>query len=203
MKQEYKEMMIKYLENNPGIEITSNPIGWDRNLQQVGDEPIYTNDSISYGITFGKLESAMIALHVREKIRNYTSYKMMYNKDEKAFVGKVKRRYDSNRFVDVQVRVPEHMWFNTVDFVIDINGKSTIKCDVKFNIKNGIIPKDMEDIRKRIEHSVCRQFMEQLKGEGRMVKQTHRRTVTYADVLKMEFVCDLITHNNEDITIKL
>lgn len=203
MKQEYKDMMMKFLESNPDLEVTSNPIGWYRTNEKIGGLEFDDRMSTTYTIRKGKIEHAMVSLFIRDKAPLCTSYKFKYNNDEKAFVGKVKKRDILDRFVDVQVKVPEHVYFTTVDFVIDVSGKSNVTCNAQFNIRNGIIPKDMEDIRKQIEHSVCRQFREQLVGKGRVSKGMHRRTVRYSDVLKMEFICNMIIHNNEDFTIKL
>lgn len=203
MKQEYKDLMMKFLDANPGLEISSNPIGWWRDRTVVGNTTLDNRDLVSDSIAHGEIENAMVALYVKDKTPSCTSYKFVYDNDEKTFIGKVKKKDNLDRFVDVQVRVPEHVWFNTVNFVIDVNGKSSVECDAQFNIRNGIIPKDMEDVRKQIENSICRQFREQLAGKGRVSKERHRRTVNYSDVLEMEFKCNMIMYDNQDFTIKL
>jgi hypothetical protein len=203
MKQQYKDMMIKFLEEHPGIEITSNPIGWWRTLQQVGKTVIDRRDSVYQTIKHGEIEPAIVALYVRDKVPSCTSYKFTYNSEEKAFTGKVKKRTEVNRPVSVEVKVPEDIWFDTADVTIRLKGKSSIECSVKLNVRNGMIPPRMKDAETMMESIISRQFREQLQGKGRVSQDTIRSTFNYSDVITISRTCDIIVHNNEDFTIKL
>lgn len=203
MKQQYKDMMIKFLEEHPGIEITSNPIGWWRTLQQVGKTVIDRRDSVYQTIKDGEIEPAIVALYVRDKVPSCTSYKFTYNSEEKAFTGKVKKRTEVNRPVSVEVKVPEDIWFDTMDIRIRLKGKSSVECDVKLNVRNGMMPPNIKDAEDIITSSISRQFREQLQGKGRVSQDMFRRTFSYSEVLNMSYDCDIIIHNNEDFTIKL
>lgn len=203
MKKEYKDLMMKYLDEHPGIEVTSNPIGWYRHHEEIDGHEFDDRNSTTYTIRKGKIEHAMISLFLREKTPNYTSYKFKYDKDEKAFVGKIKTKSHETKNVNVEIEIPDNIWFNTADVNIVIKGKSSIKCDVRLIVKNGMFPPDMDDIRKRMENSICRQISEQLKGKGRVVTELVRQTYDYSKRLNMNFRCDVAILNNEDVTIKL
>ena len=204
MKQQYKDLMIKFLENNPGLEVTSNPIGWWRHQQTVGETILDRRSFIDHSIAYGELESAITALYVRDKIRSaYTSYKVVYDGDKKEFIGKVKRRDDNHKSVSIEEEVPEEIWFNTANIAIDIDSKSNVDCNIIFNVRNGMFPPNVGAVKQQMEFSICRQIREQLQGRGRVSKRTVRETVNYSKVLRVNFLCSVITHNNEDVTIKL
>lgn len=205
MKQEYKELMMKYLDANPGIEVTSNPIGWDRNLEMVDNVEIDGRRSPMSYIRENNLEQVMVAYFVRDKVpRNHTSFKVVYDKDQKAFVGKYKTRDDNKRSINVEIDVPEDVWFDTADLVIDLNGKSSVNVDLKFNIKNGMFPKNIDSIRKQMEMEISKQVSNQLQGRGRVGKDRIRTSgIKYTKTLTADFVCKIITHDNEDLIIKL
>lgn len=205
MKQEYKDLMMKYLDANPGIEITSNPIGWGRTLEMVDDVKIDDRFSpISY-IRSNKLEQVMVAHFVREKVPyNHTSFKVVYNKDEKAFVGKYKTRDDNNRSVHVEIEVPDNVWFDTANIRIDISGKSNIDTNVSFNVRNGMLPKNIDEIGKQMGLEISKQVSDQLQGKGRVSKDIFRfNGLRYSKTLTASLTCNIITHDNEDLIIKL
>lgn len=204
MKQAYKDLMMKYLDEHPGLEVTSNPIGWWRNLQKVGKTRIDRRDTITQGIVHNEIEPAMVALLVRDRVPNATiSYKFTYNKDEKALVGKVKKRNYDERLVKAEVKVPEDVWFDTIDVRIDVKGKSSIECAVKMSVRNGMLPPNVVDVETAIENTIERQFREQLQGKGRVSQNNIRRNLRYSDVITIEHSCQMIIHDNEDVTIKL
>lgn len=203
MKQEYKDMMMKYLDEHPGLEVTSNPIGWWRTLQKVGKTKIDNRSTVHGTIRNGEIEPAMVALYVRDKAPSCTSYKFTYNSEEKAFVGTVKKRSEVNRPVNVELKVPEDVWFDTMDVRISLKGKSTVECFVKLNVRNGMIPPRMKDVETLMESIISRNFREQLRGKGRVSQHTIRRTFNYSEVININYNCDVIIHNNEDVTIKL
>ena len=203
MKQQYKDLMMKYLDEHPGLEITSNPIGWWRNLQKVGKTTIDTRSTVHGSIRYGEIEPAMVAMYIRDKAPSHTSYKFTYNSEEKSFVGKVKKRSMKNRPVNVEVKLPEDVWFDTIDVRINLKGKSSVECDVKLNVRNGMMPPNVRNFEELIENAIERQFREQLQGKGRVSQDTIRRTFSYSEVLNMSYDCNMIMHNNEDVTIKL
>lgn len=205
MKQEYKDLMMKYLDANPGIEVTSNPIGWDRTLEVVGDVEIdYRTSTMSY-IREHKLEQVMVGCYVRDRVPyNHTSFKVVYDKDQKAFVGKYKTRDDNTRHVNLEIEVPEDVWYDTADLRININGKSSITTDITFNVRNGMFPKNIDEIRKQMEIDISTKISEQLQGKGRARKNIIRLNgLKYSKTLTANFVCGIITHDNEDLIIKL
>jgi hypothetical protein len=203
MKQEYKDMMMKYLNDHPQIEITSNPIGWYRNLEEIGGQPFDDKLSPLQLVSRGKIEHAMISLFLRDKTPSCTSYKFKYDKEQKAFIGKLKKRSVVRRLVNVEVKVPNDIWFNTIDVEVDLKGKNSVECSVKMNLRNGMMPPNVVDVEKAIENTIERQFREQLKGKGRVSQTRIRETFNYSNVLSMDKKCDIIIHNNEDFTIKL
>lgn len=205
MKQEYKELMLKFLDNHPDIEVTSNPIGWYRDLVYIGDDEVNNRTTTGYDIRHGKIETAMISLFVKDAIRNdYTSYKVKYNKEEKAFKGKVKRRYDNKRHIDVKLDVPEDVWFDTMDVRIDVKSKINVESRITFNVRNGMFPPNIEEIRKQMEHNISGQVMGQLKGEGRVSPWTHMQTnIRYNKDVHTSFNSNIITHNQENVTINI
>ena len=205
MKQEYKDLMMKYLDENPGIEVTSNPIGWDRNLEMVDDVAMdYRTSAMSY-IREHKLEQVIVGCYVRDRVPyNHTSFKVVYNKDEKAFVGKYKTRDDNKKDVSVEIEVPEDIWFDTADLRINVNGKSSVYTDITFNVRNGMFPKNIDDIRKQMQLDISKKVSEQLQGKGRVRKNIIRlNNLRYNKTLTANFVCGIITHDNEDLIIKL
>lgn len=204
MKQAYKDLMMKYLEEHPGLEVTSNPIGWWRNLQKVGKTTINNRDSILQGIVYNEIEPTMVALLIRDNVPNATiSYKFKYDKDEKTLVGKVKKRNYAERPVVAEVKVPEDIWFDRIDIRIDLKGKSSVDCSVKLNVRNGMVPPRTQDVEAQMASSISRQFCEQLRGKGRVSQTNIRRTLNYSDIVTIEHSCQMIIHDNEDITIKL
>ena len=205
MKKEYKDLMMKYLDENPGIEVTSNPIGWHRNLEVVDDvEMDYRTSTMSY-IREHKLEQVIVGCYVRDRVPyNHTSFKVVYDKDEKAFIGKYKTRDDNSRPVDIEIEVPENIWFDTADLRIEINGKSSVVTSLTFNVRNGMFPKNIDDIRKQMEWDISNKISEQLQGKGRVRKNIIRLNgLRYSKTLTANFVCGIITHDNEDLIIKL
>jgi hypothetical protein len=205
MKQEYKDLMIKYLDENPGIEVTSNPIGWGRNLEVVGDLEINDRVSpISY-IRSNKLEQVIVGCYVRDRVpRNHTSFKVVYDKDQKAFIGKYKTRDDNSRPVDIEIEVPEDIWFDTAELRINVNGKSSVYTDITFNVRNGMFPKNIDEIKKQMEWDISNKISEQLQGKGRVRKNLIRLNgLKYNKTLTANFVCGIITHDNEDLIVKL
>lgn len=203
MKKEYKDLMMKYLDEHPGLEISSNPIGWWRTLQKVGKTKIDNRSTVHSSIRHEEIEPAMVALYVRDKAPSCTSYKFTYNSEEKAFVGKVKKRSEVNRPVNVEVKVPEDVWFDTMDVRISLKSKSTTECFVKLNVRNGMVPPNIKNVEALMESIISRNFREQLKGKGRVSQNTIRRTFNYSNVLNINCDCSVIIHNNEDVTIKL
>ena len=205
MKQEYKELMMKYLDENPGIEVTSNPIGWNRTLEMVDNVRIDHNYSPMSYIRENNLEQVMVAYYVREKVPySHTSFKVVYNKDEKAFVGKYKTRDDNKKGVSVNIEVPEDVWYDTVDLRISINGKSSIVTSLTFNVRNGMFPKNIDEIRKQMEWDISKKVSEQLQGRGRVRKDLIRLNgLRYNKTLTANFVCGIITHDNNNLTNKL
>lgn len=205
MKQEYKDIMMKYLDANPGIEITSNPIGWWRTVEQVGDTVLDSRDSTNHSIVYEELESAITSLYVRNEVNGkFVSYKVVYNSDDKEFVGKVKRKYHHNKSVDVEIDVPEDVWFDTADVRINVDGKSNITTVLTLNVRNGMFPKNIDEIRKQIELNISRKVSEQLQGKGRVRKDIVRAFgLRYGKSLNVKFDCNITTYNNEDLIIKL
>lgn len=203
MKQAYKDLMMKYLDEHPGLEITSNPTGWWRTLQKVGETRIDSRNTVAHSIHYGEIEPAMISLFVRDKAPNCTSYKFIYNKDEKSFVGKVKMRDEEERPVKAEVKVPEDVWFDTIDVRIDLKGKSNVDCSVKLNVRNGMVPPRTQDVEAQMASSISRQFCEQLRGKGRVSQTNIRRTLNYSDTVTIEHYCQMIIHDDQDVTIKL
>jgi hypothetical protein len=183
--------------------VTSNPIGWWRNLQEIDGEVFDDKVSSAHYVKEGKIEHAMIALVVRNNVPSCTSYKFTYDKEQKAFIGKVKKRSVVKRPVDVEVKVPDDIWFNTIDVEVDLKGKNSVECSVKMNLRNGMMPPNVVDVEKAIENTIERQFREQLKGKGRVSQTRIRETFNYSNILSMDKKCDIIIHNNEDFTIKL
>jgi hypothetical protein len=205
MKQEYKDLMMKYLDENPGIEVSSNPIGWYRNLDMVDDVAMdYRTSTMSY-IRENKLEQVMVGCYVRDRVPyNHTSFKVVYDKDQKAFVGKYKTRDDNSRHVNVEIEVPEDIWFDTADLRINVNGKSSITTDITFNVRNGMFPKNIDEIRKQMELDISKKVSEQLQGKGKARKNIIRLNgLRYNKTLTANFVCRIITHDNNNLTIKL
>ncbi len=203
MKQQYKDMMMKFLDEHPGLEITSNPAGWWRTLESVGGTIVDSRDSVYSSIKNEEIEPAMVALYVRDKVPSCTSYKFTYNSEEKAFVGKVKKRSVEERPVNVEVKVLKDVWFDTMDIRINLKGKSSMECFVQLNVRNGMVPPNIKNAEVIIASSISRQFREQLQGKGRVSQKTIRKTFSYSEVLNMSYDCDIIIHNNEDFTIKL
>ena len=203
MKQQYKDLMMKYLDEHPGLEISSNPIGWWRTLQKVGKTKIDNRSTVHGTIRNGEIEPAIVALYVRDKAPSCTSYKFTYNSEEKAFVGKVKKSNVEQRPVNIELKVPEDVWFDTIDIRISLKSKSTTECFVKLNVRNGMVPPDIKNVEALMESIISRNFREQLKGKGRVSQDTIRRTFNYSNVLNINYNCDVIIHNNEDVTIKL
>lgn len=205
MKQEYKDLMIKYLDANPEVEVTSNPIGWNRTLEVVDNVRIDDRYSPMSYIRENNLEQVMVAYFVRDRVpRNHTSFKVVYNKDQKAFVGKYKTRDDNNKSVSVEIEVPQDIWFDTADLRINVNGKSNIYTDITFNVRNGMFPKNIDEIKKQMELDISKQVSEQLQGRGRVTKDLIRLNgLRYNKTLTANFVCNIITHDKNDLIIKL
>jgi len=106
--------------------------------------------------------------------------------------------------VSVNIEVPEDVWYDTVDLRISINGKSSIVTSLTFNVRNGMFPKNIDEIRKQMEWDISKKVSEQLQGRGRVRKDLIRLNgLRYNKTLTANFVCNIITHDNEDLIIKL
>jgi hypothetical protein len=204
MKQEYKDLMVNYLNTKENVSIRSFPGGWGGNKFEMDGRELGSNDRVPYLINKGMLEHAIINRFLNGKLdRGFTSYKFAYNKESQQFEGKLKNRVNDTHSVLVNLHVPDNIWFTTIDFDIRIKSKKEVTVRLTLNVRNGMFPQNIDEtlneMRQDIQSSVLRQIKD-IKGR---VNGSFAQNLSYSKEYNIPFNVYSIHHEKKDMKIPI
>ena len=204
MKQEYKDLMINYLNTKENVKIRSFPGGWGGNKFEMDGRELSSNDRVPYLINKEMLEHAIINRFLFDKTdRAFTSYELTYNKESQQFEGKIKNRVDETHSVLVNIHIPDNIWFTTMDFDIRIISKKEVTVKLTLNVRNGMFPQNIDEtlneMRQDIQSSVLRQIKD-IKGR---VNGNFAQNLSYSKEYNIPFNVYSIHHEKKDMKIPI
>jgi hypothetical protein len=204
MKKEYKDLMVNYLNTKENVKIRSFPGGWGGSKFEMDGRELSSSDRVPYLINKGMLEYALINRFLWDKMTyGFTSYELTYNKENQQFEGIIKNSVREGHNVKVNMETPENIWFNDMDVRINVNSKKDVGVDISFNLKNGMLPGNLDEIMNEITQTLKNSILNQIKDIKGRVKGSFRTNVNYFK--QYEFLIDVgsIHHEKKDITVPI
>jgi hypothetical protein len=203
MKKEYKDLMVSYLNTKENVKIRSFPGGWSGNKFEIDGRGLGSNDRVPYLINKEMLEYAIINRFLFDNTRSFTSYELTYNKEKQQFEGKIKHSVNNGHNVRINIEIPENIWFNDMDIRVSVNNKKSVGIDISFNLRNGMLPGNLDEIMNELTQTLKHSILDQIKNIKGRVKGGFRRNVSYSK--KYEFFMDIesLHHEKKDLTIPI
>jgi len=202
MKQEYKDLMVNYLNARENVWIRSFPGGWGGNKFEINGRELGSNDRVPYLIRMEMLEHALINRFLNGKMdRGFTSYEFAYNKESQQFEGKLKNRVNDTHSALVNIQIPDNIWFTTMLLDIRVISKKEVIVRLTLNVRNGMFPQNIDEtlneMRQNIQSSVLRQIKD-IKGR---VNGGFAQNLSYSKEYNIPFNVSSIHHEKKDVTI--
>lgn len=204
MKKEYKDLMVNYLNTKENVKIRSFPGGWGGNKFEMDGRELSNNDRVPYLINRELLEYAIINRFLWDKVNSgFTSYELTYNKENQQFEGIIKNSVRKGHDVKVNIETPENIWFNNMEVLININSKKNVLVQLSLNIRNGMFPKDADDVVKSVERRISCSIIDQIKNIKGRVRGSFRGNVNYSKQYEFNINAASIHHEKKDVTIPI
>ena len=204
MKQEYKDLMVNYLNTRENVFIRSFPGGWGGNKFEMDGRELGSNDRVPYLIRMEMLEHALINRFLYNRVdRGFTSYEFAYNKESQQFEGKIKNRVDETHSALVNIQIPDNIWFTTMLLDIRVISKKEVTVRLTLNVRNGVFPQNIDEtlneMRQNIQSSVLRQIKD-IKGR---VNGSFAQNLSYSKEYNIPFNVYSIHHEKKDMKIPI
>jgi len=204
MKQEYKDLMVNYLNTKENVKIRSFPGGWGGNKFEMNGKELGSNNRVPYLIRMEMLEHALINRFLNGRLNGgFTSYEFTYNKESQQFEGKIKNRVDETHSALVNIQIPDNIWFTTMFLDIRIISKKEVTVRLTLNVRNGMSPQNIDEtlneMRQEIQSSVLRQIKD-IKGR---VNGNFAQSLSYSKEYNVPFNVNSIHHEKKDMKIPI
>ncbi len=204
MKQEYKDLMVNYLNTKENVKIRSFPGGWGGNKFEMNGKELGSNNRVPYLIRMEMLEHALINRFLNGRLNGgFTSYEFTYNKESQQFEGKIKNRVDETHSALVNIQIPDNIWFTTMFLDIRIISKKEVTVRLTLNVRNGMSPQNIDEtlneMRQEIQSSVLRQIKD-IKGRG---NGGFAQNLSYSKEYNIPFNVRSIHHEKKDMKIPI
>jgi hypothetical protein len=161
MKKSYKEFMMSYLDSLPeDATIKSNPRGWGGTTLSVNGNVLKDSNRHWELLNGEMLELPVLQKYIKKALpENCVSYEFKYDRTKKKLVGTYKIGKKNSFSLPVVADVPKELWFDDLEYRIDVDGKRTYTVMLTPNIKNGFtlendFDKHLEALRLNIRESL-------------------------------------------------
>ena len=207
MKKAYRDLMISYLDSlSEDTVIKSNPKGYCGSVLSVNGKVFKDSNRPWELLNDETLELPVLQRYIQKALPdNCVSYEFKYDKTKKKLVGTYKIAKRDGFNFPIVADVPKDLWFNDLDYRIDVDGKRTYTVVLTPNIKNGFtLGNEFDEHLEELRSNIIDSLHGSLHGRSGRVRGWIRGKLNYSERLSIYIGIETLEYQviKKTITVK-